>query len=341
MARDAILKGLDDLPKSSDTYLWCDYIELLCITSVDKRFSLGEVIELVNDARDISASFVEDDIDEDSDEDELPAPIDVETDSPQSQDIVEARMARVFPSFAFRKEVFGASYPFFVDPKGREISLKKRLSLPQKLYLQLLLSSSLRYIPEKRRHELTKPFEKVAKVIFSCLLPKGWQVHEFGAASTKRYTGHLYDRLLKLAADLRGELKARRKDFKSRNSGDGGLDLVAWHPLGDERVGIPIALAQCGCSATDWPLKSLEASPSRLRPHLHIHHPWATYYFMPIDLAEADGSSMDWQQRIKLTESITIDRLRLIRMALGYGKAKDCFTAPNAVSEAVAFSRAA
>jgi hypothetical protein len=171
--------------------------------------------------------------------------------------------------------------------------------------------------------------------IFSCLMPAGWEVHRFGAKGATRYTGHLFTRLSKLASDLRGRLEVQKHHYKAKNAGDGGLDIVAWHPLGgDSRVGIPIALAQCGCTAEEWTLKSLEASPSVLGGNLKTHADWSTYYFMPQDLVDGRGPVQDWQRRPSLTRCIVIDRMRLIRLADAYGVVDDCLSAPERVDEA-------
>ena len=113
------------------------------------------------------------------------------------------------------------------------------------------------------------------------------------------------------------------------------IDIVAWHPLGnDTRVGIPIALAQCGCTAEEWTLKSLEASPAALGSNLTTQHDWATYYFMPQDLVDGQGTKQDWQRRPSLTKCIVIDRMRLIRLADAYSVGAECANAAKRVVEA-------
>ena len=169
----------------------------------------------------------------------------------------------------------------------------------------------------------------------------GWEVHRFGAKGVSRYEGLLYDKLVALCKDLRGKLHLEAKDFKANDRGDGGLDLVAWHPMaGDKRDGLPVALAQCGCTSDGdgWSKKSLEAAPAKLRPHIHLLHPWSTYYFMPHDLTEATGAQIDWQRKANLTETIVIDRSRLIGLAKLYGSVDRCVTAKAAVTEAVALT---
>jgi len=122
----------------------------------------------------------------------------------------------------------------------------------------------------------------------------------------------LLRRRLGFAGDIRATPTFKDRDFKLGDHGDGGIDIVAWHPMGDSRDAIPSAFAQCGCSREDWRRKHLEASPSKLRAKLNPHHPWTTYYFMPIDLRWSDG---DWANKSDFGDAIMVDRLRLVRLA--------------------------
>ena len=344
---DPILHDLHKLPKASDPYLWCDYIELRCIVDVDQKFSRGDLLELLAEAGEIAD---EDFDDADSDDDEEPD-ADESADGDENADTAaaavlpkadrhETKVSWLFKSLVYRASLFGDAYPFELDAANQELSLRPADTTVRLMYLQLLLSASLRLVPRKRRPELTDPFEKMSAEIFRCLMPNGWEVHRFGATAKARYTGHLFDRFKKLAADLRAELTVKRAHYKRINTGDGGLDIVAWHPMGDdERVGIPIALAQCGCTAEEWTLKSLEASPSRLA-HLRAHHRWATYYFMPQDLSTSIDGKNDWQRRPSLTDCIVVDRLRLIRLAVQYDVTDKCMNAKKPVEEALALEAA-
>lgn len=326
---DPILHNLDQRPNASDTYLWCDFIELRCLVSPDQKFSRGDLLELIEETAEIAPNDFEE-TDEDIDDDEI-VPIKID----KARDKNERRVADLFANLAFRTKLFGDAYPFLLDDQTQELSISSLDTPLHLLYLQLLISSSLRLVPKKRRHELTEPFEILSTKIFECLMPMGWEVHRFGAKGSTRYKGALFDRLEKLAADIRGQLSVNRTHFKATNSGDGGLDIVAWHPLGDSRIGIPIALAQCGCTAEEWSLKSLEASPSVLGSNMNTHHPWATYYFMPQDLVAQAGSVMDWQRRPSLTKSIVLDRIRLIKLAIEYGVENECLSAEKQVREAM------
>ena len=77
----------------------------------------------------------------------------------------------------------------------------------------------------------------------------------------------------------------------------------------DEREGIPIAFAQCGCSTTEWKIKQLECTPARYSGYLSGMHPWAAYYFCPLHLRK---SSTEWHFRSDLGGSIVVDRGRMM-----------------------------
>lgn len=334
-------------PTKSDLYYWCDFIELKCLVDIDKRYSKGKLFELLDDTAQQFGDETDADSDDHTEDDEIlesefeddleenlsHAPVGART---SASDEKMVRIAGYFTNLKYRQQAFGDAYPFSLSEDGQEIKLDAIVREEQKLYIQLLLSSSLRLIPNTRWKDLTEPFEEFSAQIFSSLMPTGWMVHRFGAKGSTRYKGELYRKLKTLARDIRSEFLLKPKHFKSGNIGDGGLDLVAWHPMGDKRDSIPIALAQCGCTADEWSKKSLEASPSRLHPHLPAIHPWSTYYFMPHDLTESSGTKQDWQRRNQLSQCIIVDRLRLINLAKDYRIVKNCLTAGQPVMEALA-----
>lgn len=313
-------------------HIWCDYAELRCFTHKDKRFSRDALAEAIYEMREIAPEDVGDDEDDEGDLDGA------EPVGPLISERNEARIIGFFNQLRWRARVFEDAWPFQLDEANKEIQLKPLLNSQQILYLQLLLSSSLRYVHKKRAKELTEPFEALSVEIFRKLMPMNAEVHAFGAKSSKKYKGHVFDRLTELAKDIRGSLDLKRSHFPPQNSGDSGLDIVAWHPLGDERKNIPVALAQCGCTLDKWAGKMLEASPARLSGWLRTAHPWATYYFMPLDLSTDDGGAMDWQQYASFSQVIVIDRLRLIRLSRDYKIPSTGWSAIMQVTEASAMA---
>jgi hypothetical protein len=342
-----ILDAKMSRPNGSDLYIWCDYIELRCLVDKDRRLSRGRMQELLDDTAQMYGEQTDADVVNPSGPEPL---LDDDADDPEALEGVppggvhvgtrdEMRVASWFKNLAFRAKTFGNAYPFKLSADGQELEAQQVDTSLRVFYVQMLMSASLRLVPKTRRDELTESFEETSHEIFKQLMPMGWEVHRFGAKGASRYEGLLFNKLKSLVKDLRGKLHLKAKDFKPNDRGDGGLDLVAWHPMaGDERDGVPVALAQCGCTSdgAEWSMKALEASPARLKGHIHLLHPWSTYYFMPHDLTEASGTQIDWQQRAKLTETIVIDRSRLIRLATLYGSVDRCVTAKATVNEAVA-----
>ncbi len=335
---EPVLKDITSAPNAGrhELYRWCDYIELRCLSHTDKRFSRDALVESLSESAEITSDEPEEDIESEDDEVEIVAV----SDSAMVNDRNEQHADSCFKHLRWRASVFGDHWPFTLDEHAREVGIKSDLTDIHKFYISLLLSASLSYVPKKRWKGLTGLFEQASTEILMRLMPQGAEVHPFGAANTTRYTGHLFDRLRKLAQDVRGTLDLKEEHFAPHDSGDSGLDIVAWHALGDDRKCIPAAFAQCGCTAHGWPDKMLQASPARLGGHLKTLHPWATYYFMPLDLSTEIDGKMDWQMLSDFSSAIVIDRLRFIRLTASFAIPSAPITATSYVSEAIALSLA-
>lgn len=331
---DPVLKNLTSPPKAGrhELYRWCDYIELRCLTHRDQRFSRDALIESIAEHVDTDSDDLLNEAFEDDATEKVAASS--EEDTAATNDRHEEHAASCFKHLRWRAQTFSECWPFTLDEHAFEIRVTPELTEIQRLYLSLLLSASLGYVPKRRWRGLTGLFEQASTEIMRNLMPKGAEVHPFGAAETTRYTGHLFDRLTQLAKDVRGSLDLKKQHFAVHDSGDSGLDVVAWHGLGDSRKGIPVAFAQCGCTATGWPNKMLEASPSRLSGHLRTLHEWATYYFMPLDLSTEIEEEMDWQMFSDFSRAIVIDRLRFVRLTNMYAISAAAITAHSYVDEA-------
>ncbi len=328
---EPIFKNITEPPKAGrhELYHWCDYIELRCLSHTDHRFSRDALSEAIDEQiANTTDSLSDDEFDDDENDDTT-------TEEALSKpDLNEQHAANCFKHLRWRAKAFSTDWPFEIDEHALEIKLKSTLNDMQRFYLSLLISSSLRYCPKKRWRALTGLFERASLEIFKKLMPDGASVHAFGAAESTRYTGHLFDRLTKLTQDVRGQLDLEKHNFSKRDTGDAGLDLVAWHDLCDERKGIPIAFAQCGCTENGWPDKMLQASPAHLAGHLNTMHEWATYYFMPLDLSIEHEGRMDWHKRSDFSRAIVIDRLRFIRLASLYSLSAPDITATSEIHEA-------
>lgn len=311
-------------PPISDDYAWLDYYEVRCLLSKDKCYSKGDIVEDLEEIKSIAPQLLMissndeeiDDYEEDDDEDEAVEEEEVFSDESRKNDLIgkkEAAARGLFYGFNFRKQQFGDWYPFSFRGESNDEIFFENLSDKQKLYIQLLISSCLRMINDTRWKDITEPFEEISHKIFCHLMPNGWEVHRFGAKGVVRYKGSLYAKMETLATDIKAKFIAEKHYFKKGNNADGGLDLVAWHSLGDLRTGIPAAFAQCGCTLDGWPNKSLEASPARLKNIFSPLVPWLTYYFMPHDLLLEVSGRQSWQRGNDITESIFIDRYRILK----------------------------
>lgn len=277
--------NIESPPDVSDEYTWADYLELRSLIHPDKCFSRGELGSLFTRIKSTGRA---------------------------TKDLNEVWSdAKGF--IRSRSIEFGQAYPFSLSADEDTVELNDGVLTPeQNFYLTLLICSSMAYLPAKSN--IARVFEECSLVVFRRLMPDGSEVHPAWAAGggAARYQGNLPAKYRAIAGDIRATPTFKDRDFKLGDHGDGGIDIVAWHPMGDSRDAIPSAFAQCGCSREDWRRKHLEASPSKLRAKLNPHHPWTTYYFMPIDLRWSDG---DWANKSDFGDAIMVDRLRLVRLA--------------------------
>lgn len=284
-----MLNNLESLPLN-DEFFWADFIEIRAIVHPDKRFNRGELDSVM---RNQAETFTRE----------------------QSQ----AKWRLAIDFVIQRQVIFGDSYPFKVSEDLDEIIVLNQdlneLNPNQHMYLSLLLCANIKYVPRDRRAEITRSFEVISLPIFSSLMPKGTHVipNWAGGGEDARYKGSLFEKYRSIANDIRcTTVGIKERDFKPGDHGDGGLDIIAWHPMGDERDAIPIAFVQCGCSQKEWVAKQLEASYAKLGSKLPVTHPWATYYFLPQDLRWMDG---DWAYKADIGNAVFVDRLRLINLA--------------------------
>lgn len=293
-----MLDALETLPKSSDQFFWTDFAELRALIHPDRCYSSGDLSGLENRSADTDA-----DTDKEADKKNFKS---------------EKRWRELITFAGIREHAFGSAYPFRVteDEDTLELNFDEHNS-EQVTYLNLLLASLMRHIPNAYRGDLARHFEVTCFAVFTKLMPEGSEVRATwaGGGDEAPYRGSLYEKMQQIAADLRCTANFNDRDFKKNDNGDGGIDLISWHPMADDREGMPVSFAQCGCSKDQWRFKQLEASPSKHSRHLPMMHLWATYYFMPLDLRHPDGG---WANESDIGQAIIVDRLRLVRLASKY-----------------------
>lgn len=300
MADEPLLPVLDVLPRHAYPFLWADYVELLCLCSRNGHVSKGNVQAQAQEARDLQADA--DENDDNDDDDDAPAAVD---------DRVSARWADIHLRLQARSVSF-PGWPFTLE-KDLIRSRFDSANPAHQLYAALLIASSLRLCNPKRSGEVTSAFEEISYHWLRGALNPLWEVRPFGAHQTlpSAYTGTLYEKLTLLAQDIRGVLMKPEDDYGPTNTGDGGIDLVAWQRMGDKRGNMPVIFGQCACSPTDWESKQLDVTPSSTEAHIQPQHPGAAFCFVPHDLSLDERT---WQRASHVKRTVVVDRLRMLQL---------------------------
>lgn len=306
---DPLFLSLNVLPRHSYTFLWADYVELLCLSSKNGIISKGNLQAQQQEAEDLQADAGED---EQSLLDEGSLLIDVD---PNASEILDDHVATRWEDIKTRLYARSLSFPGWPFELTGEVLRKKfdAKNAEQRLYVSLLIASSLRLCHAKRSMEVTNAFEEISYHWLRRSVTELWQVRPFGARQTlpNAYTGTLRAKLEALANDIDCTLVKPASDYDPSNTGDGGIDLVAWQNMGDSRGNMPVIFGQCACSPTDWESKQLDVTPASTEAHIRPQHPGAAYCFVPHDLSLNDRR---WDRSAHIKRTVIVDRRRLLNL---------------------------
>lgn len=310
---------LDKPPRETFNFLWADYAELRCLTCPDGLYGEGQIADLYTESELLQ------DHDDGEDED------DGEFDSESAEDLdevnegvivfknneaVSRKWGDISLRLAMRQKSMAGFWPFQYED-GILYRRYDKDNPKHSLYVALLLCSSMRYMDKSRAAEVAASLEEIGYHIFKSIMPLGWEVRPFGAHQRidQGYVGTLAAKFTTLAKDISAAF-VNVAGFDSRDTGDGGLDVVAWHPLGSDGRGfIPISYAQCGCSPRDWEHKQLEASPLNMELKVMPQHSSANYYIMPHDIKSLTGG---WERAANIARVVMIDRSRILDLSNQY-----------------------
>ncbi len=320
MTSTLLFQNLETLPRLKQTHQWADYIELLALTSEDKSCSHGYLQNTEGENEELACDMDDVDFDEEMPPSEFDSNFDKENMHYSDRDEkLNRRWSDIKTCLHSRQLRFSDAWPFELKDDVLYSKIDSNNAL-HRLYIALLLSSALRYIIKTRHDDITASLEEIGYRIFCHLMPttpKMWIVKPFGAHQriANGYQGTLFNKITHLAVDLNAKLTAEKSEFDLRDTGDGGLDVVAWHSMGvDDKLGyIPVAFAQCGCSLEDIPHKQYEAHPINWDTKVFVQHPAACYYFAPHDLRKNSGH---WD--VHLGRVIMLDRMRILHLAKMY-----------------------
>lgn len=229
---------------------------------------------------------------------------------PQTNDKAEKNVNSYFEYIEIRKDVYKTSYPFDIDNiKGIKMVSKDTLTESQKLYIYLLLASSLNSFV-KLKQFITDDFEKLSELALKAYLPQHAKVLNFGSRST--YKGNAKTKIEKLGKDINVYGIDRRllKLIPSNSSKEEGLDIVGWIPLEDNNPNTIIIFGQCACGK-DWFGKQIE-SKRYGKFYSHYLTPFLHTMFFPEDFHN-DGGIFNLD--IDLLDNIIFERRRLINLS--------------------------
>jgi hypothetical protein len=304
-----MLENLTSIPKASAAHVWADFIELLCMRDPDRLISRADVVEHIRaSVRDLSEPDPLQGSPIDDDDGEVDA--EAEVDDRWSQQVSDW-----FKHLEYRSGSFEEFYPFEVSADGRSLIARPQLTLKRKVYLFLLMAANLRYVSgHRRRNMLTSSFEVSCLQALRNYLPAGSKAYMFGKhpLNKGRYKGKLWLKINQLGVDLGEKIICEENEFNPRDTGDGGLDLVAWLPFDDGGRGVVSVFAQCGCG-DDWVDKQHETSLDVWSKCIRFTAPPIRMTFIPYCFRTATG---EWDNGLHVN-TVLLDRLRIITLLRG------------------------
>jgi hypothetical protein len=215
----------------------------------------------------------------------------------------------LFSLIVARSNWYGEKYPFIVNYDDMRLTLKSDLTIGNKLYIFFLLCTR----NEKVNYEgnvLESDFEYISTLALKKYLPEGAMVYHFGKSSYSedRYIGKLVDKLLLLANDIKCMPTFDAGDFSDHDTGDGGLDVVAWVPFTNDThnyMNIPVFLGQCAIGQ-NWTGKHYDVE--KMKDNIRFPVGTASMMYVSHDLRKDTGKFKSTVSRAHML----FDRFRLV-----------------------------
>jgi hypothetical protein len=233
---------------------------------------------------------------------------------------LNADLREAWRHLAYRKGRFDGAYPFLINPKNNALRLKPRLTQEARIYRFLLACSRLKSFDNKLRQSWATGFTLVSREALAALLPFGASVRIFDANSDDRrkyYGTNLHRALEKLSVDLAANMINGEEIAKLSTSGDRGIDLVACVNFNDSASGCHAVLGQCAARQTEWPTKTFEAHPDRLRGVFSLLVDPSNVVFIPLLYRDTNGM---WISNSEVSGCLAIDRWRIVHLLRESGR---------------------
>lgn len=277
---------------SERIYYWADYLELLCLISIDGRLSISDIEEHLK--REIK----------DDDGNIKPA---------VKNDNRTILIQNWFSHLQYRLTAYDNFYPFSLSEDKDTLIKKEDLSENHILYIYLLLSSCGKYIDKATHNHFTARFEWLCADALEIYLPSA-NVDIFGSNSymAGEYSGNIYSKVARLANKLGVSLSPSfdEETSNSQDVGDKGLDIVAWIPFPDNMNHQLIFFGQCACGK-EWGRKQQEVNPSSWQNILVFNIAPSHGIFIPFSFRNSSGK---WFKDYEIQQNLIFDRLRIINL---------------------------
>ena len=219
----------------------------------------------------------------------------------EGDDNVTNKLSEALNDCASRSTLFGNDYPFSIEQNV--LRIKEPLSLKWYVYLFLLLANRLNMNQEKMQggKDATKIFESLCQYVAKNYFGNACCCEVFGTSVQGSFKDKVEDLLQKL--NIAGGF--RPPIGSTGNQKDGGIDIVAWIPFGDNKDSQLIALGQCK-TGSSWELY-LKKSP--FFDNFAIGKPMVEPLYM-FFVAEYFNNHK-WEERSRLG-GILFDRFRIM-----------------------------
>ena len=215
----------------------------------------------------------------------------------------EFAISYFFDCLDYRSNILTDNYPFTIE--SNSILLKDNLSLKQKTYLILLMSSMLNVFSEFQ-HELTSDFEEIVYCVLVKLYPNS-TIKSFGKNSD--YSGSAQEKIRSLGSELNVVMRDEYINEVEGNQ-EKGLDLIVWQPFDDMLPNMDISFVQCACGK-EWAEKF--DSSKRYKSYFDMVNSNVSYIFAS-SYGLVNGSSFFKSDEIVRSESLFLDRLRIVSL---------------------------
>lgn len=289
-------------PKSADKHTQADFIELLCLVNLDGEVSQIDVYKRLNKEKDLDQNF-------NYLEEELEGELELNVPQAQVNDNLLVSIQQTYQHLAYRIDSLGDAYPFVLDDDRTTLRKRQVLSSVNRLYIYLLLASSLRSLNRTDRAKITDAFEILCVEVMKRYLPENANVHRFGKNSAD-YPPKKKDKIKALAVNIHESVKFREDDIKELDMGDAGLDIVAWVSFNDGLNGFALFFGQCACTE-EWSNKQHSSSYEAWSGFIDLRVRPMNVIFIPFFFRATDGR---WYRAHDIHMSILIDRVRIMNI---------------------------